>query len=150
MGLDHIRIIRNLLIICFFFFVDNCSDILGDETILSNEGNQALLYSGKNFESWDACESFIAVWAKQQLSEVVLKATLRKMINFIGSHNVREIWTVHIGNSLDVKHFILLLRNQGYLCSCLSILQCGIVCRHYFQVMLTSKMAFFHYSVLMV
>lgn len=66
------------------------------------------------------------------------------MIEFVGSHNIREIWAVNVGNSLDIKHYVLLLQNRGYLCSCLSIIQCGIVCRHYFQVMLVTKAAFFH------
>ena len=66
------------------------------------------------------------------------------MIEFIGSHNIREIWAVIVGNSLKAKHHVLLLHNRGYLCSCLSIIQCGIVCRHYFQVMLVMEIAFFH------
>jgi hypothetical protein len=80
----------------------------------------------------------------EQLFGDVPKSTLSQMIEFVGSHNVREIWTIKVGNSLDIKHYILLLQNRGYLCSCLSIIQCGIVCRHYFQVMLVTKMAFFH------
>ena len=35
------------------------------------------------------------------------------MIEFVGSHNVREIWAVSVGNSLDIKHYILLLHNRG-------------------------------------
>ena len=80
----------------------------------------------------------------EQSSVDIPKATLNQMIEFIGSHNIREIWAVNVGNSLDVKHYILLLQNRGYLCSCLSIVQYGIVCRHYFQVMLVTKTAFFH------
>jgi hypothetical protein len=58
------------------FFLDDCSDI-GDETVLSNESNHALLYSGKKFESWDACESFIAIWAKQQGFRVIKDRVVR-------------------------------------------------------------------------
>jgi hypothetical protein len=66
------------------------------------------------------------------------------MIKFVGSSNIKEIWAINVSNSLDTKHYVLLLQNRGYLCSCLSIVQHGIICRHYFQVMLVTKTAFFH------
>lgn len=47
----------------------------------------------------------------EQSSVDIPKATLNQMIEFIGSHNIREIWAVNVGNSLDVKHYILLLQN---------------------------------------
>ena len=66
------------------------------------------------------------------------------MIKFVGEGNIKEIWAVNVGNSLNAKHHILLLQNHGYICSCLSIIQCEVVCRHYFQVLLTTKNALFH------
>ena len=52
----------------------------------------------------------------EQLSGDVPKATLRLLIEFVRSHKVREIWSVNIGNSLNIKHFVLLLQDRGYLC----------------------------------
>jgi len=66
------------------------------------------------------------------------------MIKFVGYHNITEIWSVNVGNSLQIKHYVMLLQNHGYICSCLSIIRNGVVCRHYFQVMLTTKTALFH------
>ncbi|CAG8787590.1 22652_t:CDS:2 [Cetraspora pellucida] len=70
------------------------------------------------------------------------QATLDQIIEFTGLHNVKEIWAITVGNSLKIKHHILMLQNNSYLCSCLSIIQCGIVCRHYFQLMLTTQEPF--------
>ena len=72
------------------------------------------------------------------------QVTLKRMIEFVDSSNIKEIWAITIGNSLQAKHHVLLLQNRGYLCTCLSIIRCGIVCRHYFQVMLATKNAYFH------
>ena len=36
-----------------------------------------MLYSGKKFESWDTCESFIAIWAKQQGFRVIKDCVVR-------------------------------------------------------------------------
>ena len=72
------------------------------------------------------------------------QTTLRQMIKFVGIHNIKETWAVSVGNSLKVKHYVLLLQNYGHICSCLSIVRCGVICRHFFQVMLVTKDALFH------
>ncbi|CAB4417536.1 unnamed protein product [Rhizophagus irregularis] len=69
-----------------------------------------------------------------KISEIDLpQATLKQIIQFVGSHNIKEIWAINIGNSLKIKHYVLLLQNGSYICSCFSIIQTGIICRHYFQ-----------------
>lgn len=72
------------------------------------------------------------------------QTTLKQLINYVGVHNVKEIWAIGVGNTLKTKHFVLLLQNYSHICSCLSIVQSGIICRHFFQVMLTTKNALFH------
>ncbi|CAB4463839.1 unnamed protein product [Rhizophagus irregularis] len=42
------------------FTYDDCNNI-GNEMILSNENHHTLLYSGRKFESWEACENFIII-----------------------------------------------------------------------------------------
>ena len=66
------------------------------------------------------------------------------LLQIIGLHNVKEIWSISVGNSLKIKHYVLLLKNQGYICLCLSIIQSCIICQHYFQVILSIKEAVFH------
>ncbi|CAB4483104.1 unnamed protein product [Rhizophagus irregularis] len=72
------------------------------------------------------------------------QTTLKQMIKFVEFQNIKEIWSISVGNSSKVKHYVILLQNNGHICSCLSILRCGIVCRHYFQVMLATSNAMFH------
>src|SRR6185369_3804348 len=72
------------------------------------------------------------------------QATIRQLITFVGLDNVGEIWSVTVENSLKTKHYVLLLQNSAHICSCLTIIQQGIVCRHYFQVMLATSKAKFH------
>ena len=42
----------------------------------------------------------------------------------------------------------MLLKNQSYLCFCLSIIRYSIVCQHYFQVILSTNIAKFHIRML--
>ena len=74
--------------------------------------------------------------------------TFNQLIDFVGSENIQEIWAIKVGNALKVKHHILLLKNRSHICSCLSIIRCGIVCRHYFQLMLNTSSAMFHIRML--
>ena len=57
---------------------------------------------------------------------------------------MKEIWAVRVGNSLIAKHYVILLKNDSHICSCLMIIRKGIVCRHYLQVMLNTCEARFH------
>ncbi|CAG8502816.1 16316_t:CDS:2 [Cetraspora pellucida] len=77
------------------------------------------------------------------------QVTLKQMFEFVGSYNIKEIWAVSIGNSSNIKHYIILLQNRGHICTCLSIIRSGVVCRHYFQVMLTTKTACFHIRLIL-
>jgi hypothetical protein len=77
-------------------------------------------------------------------STEIQQITLKQIISLVGLVNVSEIWSVTVNNTTNVKHYIVLLMNNSYICTCLSIVQQGIVCRHYFQVMLTTNNAKFH------
>ncbi|CAG8604448.1 16148_t:CDS:2, partial [Racocetra persica] len=49
--------------------------------------------------------------------------TLNQMIEFVRLHNIKEVWAATVRNLLRIKHHILMLQNNSYLCSCLSIIQ---------------------------
>ncbi|CAB4421031.1 unnamed protein product [Rhizophagus irregularis] len=71
-------------------------------------------------------------------------ATIEQLIEVSGRDNVKEIWAVRVGNSLIAKHYVILLKNDAHMCSCLMVIRKGVVCRHYFQVMLNTCEARFH------
>lgn len=66
------------------------------------------------------------------------------MISDVIKDQIVSMWSVIVGNKLTVKHFIILLSNGSHYCSCLSLNNRGIICRHYFQVMLHTPDAKFH------
>jgi hypothetical protein len=70
---------------------------------------------------------------------------LKSMIAEVGKENVCEIWKI---NDIRPKnknhtHFVVIVDPISYLCSCMSNISCGIICRHYFQVMMISTVAGF-------
>ena len=111
---------------------------------LREEMNQSVYYMANRVELNNEIIEELKSVDNEPLDTEFPQITLNEMVQFIGLDNIREIWSISIGNSSKIKHYVLLLQNLGYICSCLSIIQSGIVCRHYFQVMLTTKEAAFH------
>lgn len=50
--------------------------------------------------------------------------------------------------SFEIHHLVILLDNGMYKCSCMSLVDRGITCRHYFGVMLRTPEARFHMELL--
>jgi hypothetical protein len=72
------------------------------------------------------------------------QTTAACMISDINKDQISSMWAVNVENKLVEKHFVILLINGSHYCSCLSLINRGIVCRHYFQIMLRSPTAKFH------
>ena len=72
------------------------------------------------------------------------------MIEEVGQKEVLEIWKV-----VDIRserrthvHFVIIINEISFLCSCLKSISKGIICRHYFRVIMNSKTAAFHISMI--
>ena len=74
----------------------------------------------------------------------VRQTTAACMISDVNKDQITSMWAVTVGNKLVEKHFVILLNNGSHHCSCLSLINRGIICRHYFQIMLRSPAAKFH------
>ena len=70
------------------------------------------------------------------------------MISDINKDQISSMWAVNVENKLVKKHFVILLTNGSHHCSCLSLINRGIICRHYFQIMLRSPAAKFHLKLI--
>lgn len=74
----------------------------------------------------------------------VRQTTAACMISDVDKDQIISMWSVTVENKLVEKHFVILLANGSHHCSCLSLINRGIICRHYFQIMLRSPTAKFH------
>ncbi|RIB26029.1 hypothetical protein C2G38_2030572 [Gigaspora rosea] len=77
---------------------------------------------------------------------------LQAIIDEVGCEDIREIWK--ITNLRSEKkhhtHFVAIVNQISFLCSCLMNISKGIICRHYFCVMMHSMIAAFHMSMIPV
>jgi len=75
----------------------------------------------------------------------VKQILLKSMIVEVGEKNIQEVWKITDMMIIDpISFFYSCITNiTSYLCSCMSNITRGIVCRHYFRIMMTSAVAGF-------
>jgi len=71
------------------------------------------------------------------------------LIENIPHNNIQQVWRVvrHRGQKSEPQH-VILLNDGSHLCTCLWLINRGIVCRHFFRVMSYSVNAQFHISLI--
>ena len=71
------------------------------------------------------------------------------LLEKIPSDFVKEVWKAirHSVQNSEPQH-IILLNDSSHLCTCLLLINKGIVCRHFFRVMSYSTNVYFHISLI--
>src|ERR1051325_10538043 len=71
------------------------------------------------------------------------------LVENIPHNNIQQVWKVvrHRGQKSEPQH-VILLNDGSHLCTCLWLINRGIVCRHFFRVMSYSVNAQFHISLI--
>ena len=120
-----------------FTEVDKCCEKFLTPAILKlqrNEINQSLYYAAKLVNQQDIITATNDDSCEEECPEST-QATIDQLIEVSGRDNIKEIWGIEVGNSSKIKHYVVLLKNNAHICSCLMAIRKGIICRHYFQVM---------------
>ncbi|RIB30111.1 hypothetical protein C2G38_2282702 [Gigaspora rosea] len=73
-----------------------------------------------------------------------MQISINYMLKNVDVNEIEEIWAIRTITGTKFCHFIGLLSDKTYVCSCLGLVNRGIICRHFFQVMLYSPTAAFH------
>ena len=126
--------------------VDKCCQNFLTPTVLKlqrDEINQSVYYVVNPIDQQNIIATTIDESCEKECSKSP-QATVNQLLEVAGHDNIKEIWAVKVGNSLTAKNYIVLLNNNVHICSCLMAIRKGIVCRHYFQVMLNTCEARFH------
>lgn len=72
---------------------------------------------------------------------------LKQLITDLDMKRITELWRI---SSIDrkSKYFIILYDDAAHLCTCLTLINCGLVCRHFFALMLLFPNAKFHIGLI--
>src|SRR5215469_2198905 len=78
-----------------------------------------------------------------------LQSLFSSLIENIPHDSIRQIWKVtrHRGQK-TAPQYVILLDDGSHLCTCLWLINRGIVCRHFFRIMSYSTNAKFHISLI--
>ncbi|PKK59509.1 hypothetical protein RhiirC2_857313 [Rhizophagus irregularis] len=72
---------------------------------------------------------------------------LRDLLNGISYNDIIEIWEVsYIASKTSKSHYVVILKDATLLCTCMFIVNQGMICRHQFRVLIQSDNAIFHIS----
>jgi hypothetical protein len=77
------------------------------------------------------------------------QTTLNSLLNNIEPSSIIETWRVRrIGGISQKSNMVVLLTDGTHLCTCMETVTKGIICRHFWRVMLYSSSAKFHISII--
>ncbi|CAB5376007.1 unnamed protein product [Rhizophagus irregularis] len=72
---------------------------------------------------------------------------LRELLNGISYNDITEIWEVsYIASKTSKSHYVVILKDATLLCTCMFIVNQGMICRHQFRVLIQSDNVIFHIS----
>lgn len=71
------------------------------------------------------------------------------LISHMSHSNIKEVWKVIRHRALQaMPQYVIVLDDGSHLCTCLWLINRGIVCRHFFKVMSYSQSACFHITLI--
>ncbi|CAB5092350.1 unnamed protein product [Rhizophagus irregularis] len=74
---------------------------------------------------------------------------LQSFLNGIDSINIIETWRIrHVGGLSKRENLVILLDNGSHLCTCMESVTKGIICRHFWHIILYSGIAKFHINII--
>ncbi|KAF0560709.1 protein far1-related sequence 5-like [Gigaspora margarita] len=77
------------------------------------------------------------------------QTTLKSLLNGVEISNVIELWRIRcIGGLSYRENLVILLSNGTHLCTCIETITKGIICRHFWRVILYTSYAKFHISII--
>ena len=74
-------------------------------------------------------------------------SNLHALITYLNNARIHEVWRV-ITIEQNKEHFVVICDNANHLCTCMWLVTRGLVCRHFFSVMLNSDKAMFHIGLI--
>ena len=72
----------------------------------------------------------------------------QSLVKDIPLEAILEVWFVRATGTQGTGHYVVLLDEGTHLCTCLLLINKGLLCRHFFRVGTYSQYATFHISMI--
>ncbi len=73
----------------------------------------------------------------------------RSLAGTIPLEAILEVWYVRATRTQGTGHYVILLNEGTHICTCLLLINKGLICRHFFRVGTYSQNATFHISIIL-
>jgi hypothetical protein len=90
-------------------------------------------------------EMSIGIREQEQDTRQIL---FRSLIKTIPPEAIIEVWHIRATGTKGIGHYVILFDEGTHLCTCLLLINKGLVCRHFLRVGTYSKHATFHISII--
>ncbi|EXX57730.1 hypothetical protein RirG_204430 [Rhizophagus irregularis DAOM 197198w] len=115
--------------------------------------NQSVCYDINQITEWhhliemeaDNEEISMGIREQEQDTKQIL---LQLLVSNLPMEAILEVWNVRATGTYGIGHYVILLNDGTHLCTCLLLLNKGLVCRHFFRVGTYSRFTTFHISMI--
>src|SRR6266496_836516 len=80
---------------------------------------------------------------EQDIQQVLFKSLIKDVQEI-----VLEVWHVRATGTLGIGHYVVLLNDGTHLCTCLLLMNKGLICRHFFRIATYSQSATYHITLI--
>ena len=129
-------------------------DVLAEELKEVNENNLLCQINNNNEESNNISDLEQDLNVKQEYfvedNYEDRKIYIKQVITELNKEDIIQVWKVSslLAKSNNAHHYVILLKDGWHICTCLLLINSGVICRHYFKVMMDSNDAKFHISLI--
>src|SRR3990170_8057672 len=81
---------------------------------------------------------------EQDIRQVLFKS----LIEDVAQETVLEVWHVRATGTSGIGHYVVLLNDGTHLCTCLLLINKGLICRHFFRIATYSQTATYHITLI--
>ncbi|RHZ78356.1 hypothetical protein Glove_165g180 [Diversispora epigaea] len=127
----HKQIYESVLYRCEKLDIDNAFEFIEDQS------NQNEIYENQISDDQEEIHNIEDYYDYRQ-------TYLRALLNSVQKEKIKEVWQIIPYMVPKSYQHIILLDDGTHLCTCLLLVSRGIICRHYFKLMIENSSALFH------
>ncbi|RHZ47477.1 hypothetical protein Glove_579g33 [Diversispora epigaea] len=127
----HKQMCESVLYRCEKLDIDNAFEFIEDQS------NQNEIYENQISDDQEEIHNIENYYDYRQ-------TYLRALLNSVQKEKIKEVWQIIPYMVPKLYQHIILLDDGTHLCTCLLLVSRGIICRHYFKLMIENSGALFH------
>ncbi|CAB4390456.1 unnamed protein product [Rhizophagus irregularis] len=117
--------------------------------------NQSVCYDLNRIMNWqqlletDIDNEEICIGLREQEQDI-RQVLFKSLIKNVSQEIVLEVWHIRATGTSGIGHYVVLLNNGTHLCTCLLLMNKGLICHYFFSVATYSQSTIYHITLISV